>query len=591
MLSPDSPVGFRRWGALLLSGSVLGSMLLLAGCSSGPPRGYPPPPRGPLYGAPTNGGPSGSGTPPPIALTPGGDAPGPYQPISSPTFGNGPGSPNAPVPNPTNPSGPPTTGGLTLTPLSSMSVPGYRMRAFGPTTYPTSPLYGNGAVGQIYASPTAVMPYGSSPTPAMQFADAGRSVDGRSAPLLNVSGRSISTHMKSALHPGSRADRSHRARSGRVGQPPKKAALAAGFNPTPNMNLKYRGGRTIKDLKYINIFLGGNAAWKESDWKNINRALEGAMIDPKLNHVMMQYFDGKPISAEFRGSYMLAAVNPTRLTQPQVKDLVKQLYANKQFDGLPLDSTIVTFYLPRGAVLADPEAAQQTTNAPSNKLIPHEEESSSLEGLGGYHGSVHIGSDVVYYAACVFSERTPDGRTNGIPVFPDAWKNVCATAYHELQEARTDPDVDDAIATGQENYLGWTTDNGEEIGDYPIEEAGADLKSVIKEVPLSDGSGTVPIQLCYSNAAQGPEGPIDRPYSGQPLSQPARRGSGGGSNGGGGGNSSGGGGGSTTGGGTGRTNSGSLSDDDLNVLQDSFDSLPAPLRQAILDFIAKNRAR
>jgi hypothetical protein len=47
---------------------------------------------------------------------------------------------------------------------------------------------------------------------------------------------------------------------------------------------------------------------------------------------------------------------------------------------------------------------------------------------------------VIYYA--VYSEIRPDGIVNGIPVFDQPWKNVLATFYHELNEARTDPDVD-----------------------------------------------------------------------------------------------------------------------------------------------------
>jgi hypothetical protein len=35
---------------------------------------------------------------------------------------------------------------------------------------------------------------------------------------------------------------------------------------------------------------------------------------------------------------------------------------------------------------------------------------------------------------------------------------------------------------------------------------------VLREVPLADGSGTVPVQLMWSNAVSGPEGPISRPH-------------------------------------------------------------------------------
>jgi hypothetical protein len=34
----------------------------------------------------------------------------------------------------------------------------------------------------------------------------------------------------------------------------------------------------------------------------------------------------------------------------------------------------------------------------------------------------------------------------------------------------------------------------------------------VREVPLADGSGTVPVQFQYSNAVHGPEGPIPEPH-------------------------------------------------------------------------------
>lgn len=112
----------------------------------------------------------------------------------------------------------------------------------------------------------------------------------------------------------------------------------------------------------------------------------------------------------------------------------------------------------------------------------------------------------------------PNGGSNGIPVFDQNWKNVVGTFYHELQEARTDPDVGDAVAglgPDPSRWLGWTSDSGNEIGDYPIAEA-KQLSSVFMEVPLADGSGYVPIQLQYSNAVHGPEGPIPYPHGMEP---------------------------------------------------------------------------
>jgi hypothetical protein len=147
-------------------------------------------------------------------------------------------------------------------------------------------------------------------------------------------------------------------------------------------------------------------------------------------------------------------------------------------------------------------------------MVPKDRE-DSLGGLGGYHGSVHqhdgAGADVtIYYAVGVYSQPLSDGTVNGIVAFDEPWKNVVATFYHELQEARTDPDVEDAINAGDdpraESFLGWTSDQGEECGDFPVFEADP-LSLVFQEVPLADGSGTVPIQLQYSNRVHGPELP------------------------------------------------------------------------------------
>jgi len=49
-----------------------------------------------------------------------------------------------------------------------------------------------------------------------------------------------------------------------------------------------------------------------------------------------------------------------------------------------------------------------------------------------------------------------------------------------------------------------------------MEEAGSDLAAVMREVRLADGSGTVPIQLMWSNAVGGPEGPIGREHKADP---------------------------------------------------------------------------
>lgn len=343
---------------------------------------------------------------------------------------------------------------------------------------------------------------GSSPFPMLASANA--QIDGRSMPYL------------------SRESGVPRARGAKmIKSSARSSAIAGGLSASPQEDLRYRGGHTIKDLKYINIFVGGKELWDANDWQSIDKALDSAMSDERLNNVVMQYFGNQPISAEFLGSFFLSAWKPKNVQKADLQAQIRVLDQYKNFDGRDLRNTVFNFILPRGTILGDPSGGAQQVVI--NKAIPHEEAEDSTGGLGGYHGSVHLGAKTIYYSVNVYSERQANGATNGIPVFNANWKNVVATLYHELHEARTDPDVEDANTHGI-TALGWTSDTGNEIGDYPIAEA-TQLLQVFKEVDLADGSGTVPIQLNYSNAVHGPEGPIDYPHGkepapGQPTNSP-----------------------------------------------------------------------
>lgn len=456
-------------------------LVLSAGCIGRPPMQGGNPYAQPQYVTV----PPGSSGPIAAPLTP--------VPISSP-------QPSGPTPSPSPIAQPPINGGgISLTPAA-------RTGAWN------NPLY------QTWRTPTTFAP-NTAFGPPMHYADLGRTIDGRTV-SLNVSSSSARP-MKSALKTGSPAERKHRRKAGRIGQLPSQAQIVNGLQPKPEDDLKYRGGKTIKDVTFVNIYVGGSQAWNEMDRKNIDWALNGAMTDPYLNHVIMQYFNDQPVSARYRGSFLLNGFGPARVTQGNIREIVKLLHSKGSFNTLPLDSTIINFMLPRGVILEDPDSGGQRASV-TDGVIPHEEESSSLAGLGGYHGSVHIGSQTLYYAVGVYSERLANGKTNGIPVFDQSWKNVVATFYHELQEARTDPDVDDAIVTGQERYVGWVSDEGEEIGDGPVEEDGQDgkLDQVFVEVQLANGGGKVPVQLQYSNFVHGPEGPIKVPHRGSPLPIP-----------------------------------------------------------------------
>ncbi|MDB5347211.1 MAG: hypothetical protein JWP89_5588 [Schlesneria sp.] len=347
--------------------------------------------------------------------------------------------------------------------------------------------------------------------PLAMLASNDQMIDGRSMPFLTRQAQLPSTG-------GAKPRKLTINTSASSADSSQNGALANGLPPSPNEDLRYRGGRTIQNLTWANVYVGGQAAWLNDDWRNIDKALAGAMTDANLNNVICQYFNNQPLKNTFKGSFFLSGWKPTFVPKTDLERQVSGLYSSGAFAGYDLPNTVFCFMLPKGSVLGDPNAGM--AQAPvSNKAVPHEEAEDSTGGLGGYHGSVHVGNVTVYYAVGVYSERNSStGATNGIPVFDQNWKNVVGTFYHELQEARTDPDVGDAAAgmgPDPSRYLGWTSDSGNEVGDYPIAEA-KQLSSVFMEIPLADGSGYVPIQLQYSNAVHGPEGPIPYPHGMEP---------------------------------------------------------------------------
>ena len=309
------------------------------------------------------------------------------------------------------------------------------------------------------------------------------------------------------------------------GEEANPEVIAPGVPPAPSHDLRFHGGRTLANLTFTDLYVGGTQSWNQSDIQNIDTALAAAMADADLNNVIRQYFGNQPITSTFKPSQVLQGAKPAAFSQGDVENLASQLHADGRLKGFDLTSTVFNFMLPSGTVLntnAAPTggAGEWRATSESNPAEP-ESEVSSLQGLGGYHGSVHAtNGETVYYAVGVYSERRSDGTVNGIVAFDKPWKNVVATFYHELNEARTDADVEDAIKAGNNpsgsKFLGWMSRQGEECGDFPVFEVGRKLGLVMRQVQLTNGTGTVPVQFQYSNAVHGPEGPIAAPHAAPP---------------------------------------------------------------------------
>lgn len=327
----------------------------------------------------------------------------------------------------------------------------------------------------------------------------------------------------SAVHPESPAAEKLEQLAEKV---PDNDRRVDGTNSTPGEDLQYHGGKTLQNLAYVNLYVGGEAAgWKLEEVEKIEWAVEQAMKDEHLNNVMLQYFQNKPIGTITHPAHPLTGFKPTVVSRGDIQHYLEYLIDQGYLSNFDMNITIFNFLLPPGTILNDEDLPEnqaryndyQGPDRLSEPVVESDEATDSTGGLGGYHGSIHYKDRTAYYSVEVYSEMR-DQFVNGIPVYKEPenwWKNICATLYHELCEYRTDPDVEDAIRDpynpGSVRFLGWTSAAGEEIGDYPLH-AGVGLKDIVKEVPLANGQGIVPVQFNYSNAVHGPEGPIAQPH-------------------------------------------------------------------------------
>jgi hypothetical protein len=314
-----------------------------------------------------------------------------------------------------------------------------------------------------------------------------------------------------------------------IGTTVQPGALAAGIPATPAHDLVFHGGKTIPQLNFANCYVGGEGAWNSGDVANIDNAIKAIMTDRRLNNVIVQYFTaGTSISSNFLGSTFLAGPAPTVVSRGDIDALVTSALSSPPLKGADFGSTVINLMLPEGTVLTTDEAPsggsasksasqQKAYTSPSaNQALGRgsaatRETADSMNGLGGYHGSIHDGDRTLYFAVGVFSKGA-----NGIDAFGTPWKNVVATFYHELCEVRTDCDVEDANRNNNISFLGWNSPQGEECGDLPIfEDPG--LNRVFQEIELANAAGKSPVQFQYSNAVHGPEGPTEK------ADAPARR--------------------------------------------------------------------
>jgi hypothetical protein len=331
-------------------------------------------------------------------------------------------------------------------------------------------------------------------------------VDEPAAAAMTMADEYRQKPMRIQARKGSEAERLYYTQSALPGAPfPLPAvpqAIAPGITADPLEDLIFHGGKTVPKMQFQNVYLGTKANWAESDVKSIDSGITRAMRFNRLNNVMTQYFPGTGITCDTRASFLQNRAAPNQFTQDLLKQLMQDLFNQGLLKAQDLDATIFNLILPPGGILSLDNA-------------------DSRQGLGGFHDSLHFDSGgkrvTLYYSANVFSQVV-NGVENGIAVFDQPWKNVVATLYHELNEFRTDPDVGDAIEQRSNDFLGWTSRKGREVGDQPIFVA-SDLHQVFKEISGHDGGPKLSVQFLFSNAVHGAEGPITHAHS--PASTPS----------------------------------------------------------------------
>jgi len=300
--------------------------------------------------------------------------------------------------------------------------------------------------------------------------------------------------MRIQVAPGSEAEyRHYRSAARRSGEIFQREALAPGISASPKDDLIFRGGRTLPRMGFQNVYLGHPSDFAGGDIESIDDSITRLMRDEQLQSIIQQYFQGKKLEYDIAASVILDENRRNEMDEPDVQNKVIDLFDKNLLTTTDLDRTVFNLILPPETIL---------------KLNG----SSSRNGLGGYHGSVHFQRDgqtrTLYYSANVYS-AIRSGRRNGIPFFSAPWKNVVCTLYHELIESQTDPDVGDAIRLNDSRFIGYNSRFGHEIGDQPI--AANSLDKIFKEVMTLPGPRATPVQLIYSNAVHGAEGPDEKP--------------------------------------------------------------------------------
>lgn len=277
---------------------------------------------------------------------------------------------------------------------------------------------------------------------------------------------------------------------------------------TAEATLRYHGGGILTHPDVVNMYLGDyfKSAAGQNDVHHNDAAMADMVKNKGYTSVWAQYGVGKGTTEKSHvlgGHYktgqqitegqlrsMLTKMANSGALNPHVQHAVKpgeslwsiaqglhdQGVVSKPVAEIVSDLKAMNPSLKDASALAagqhltvygkrNPQAIYQFVLPPDAVLVMSDG-TSSQNGLGGFHGNVNDKKgNPVYFSAICYSKGS-----NGIDFDGKPQDNLTITESHEISETATDPNVDKAIATNNNKYLGWYDDvtNKGEIGDIAI---------------------------------------------------------------------------------------------------------------------------
>lgn len=179
-----------------------------------------------------------------------------------------------------------------------------------------------------------------------------------------------------------------------AGKGPGMAQRDRTFPPQPREDLVFRGGRTLPQMSYKTFYVG--SGWADgapaSSRANLDAALAAAMTDPALDEIVGQFFGGSNITTLPLPSTVLDLPLQQVFDKGDIHALAERTFMSGVLSAVDLDTCVVNFVLPPGAILSSEGGGEAHLRVGRRAPLgtPDIEEEDSRNGLGGYHGSIHI---------------------------------------------------------------------------------------------------------------------------------------------------------------------------------------------------------